>query len=207
MKVICVGWNYRRHATELGAPATATPEKPTIFLKPETAILKDGKPVYIPNFTRQLEYEVELIVRINRLGKGIAEKFASRYYAEVGLGIDFTARDMQREARTAGEPWDLCKGFDCSAPISNFIPLSELGGDVQNLHFRLDIDGKTVQEGWSGDMVHSVDAIIAYISEFYTIKIGDILFTGTPEGVGAVQIGNHLEGWLEGRKMLDFYIK
>lgn len=207
MKIICVGWNYRKHAAELKAADATIAAHPTIFLKPETALLKDGKPVYIPDFTKQLEYELELTVKINRLGKGIAEKFASRYYAEVGLGIDFTARDMQHAARGKGEPWDLCKGFDCSAPISNFIPLDELGGDVQNLHFRLDIDGHTVQEGWSGDMIHTVDAIISYTSTFYTLKIGDIFFTGTPEGVGAVQIGNHLEGWLEGRKMLDFYIK
>lgn len=205
MKVLCVGWNYKQHCRELGGNTVST--HPTIFLKPETAILKDNKPVYIPDFTNQLEYEIELIVKINRLGKGIAEKFASRYYAEVGLGIDFTARDLQKEARECGEPWDICKGFDGSAPISEFIPLAELGGEVQNLSFRLDIDGKTVQNGHTSDMIHSVDAIISYVSQFYTLKIGDILFTGTPEGVGAVKIGNHLEGWLEGRKLLDFYIK
>lgn len=206
MKIICVGWNYGKHARELGA-GTEKPLNPTIFLKPETALLKDGKPVYIPDFTSQLEYEVELVVKINRLGRGISEKFASRYYAEVGLGIDFTARDMQNEARTTGSPWDLCKGFDCSAPISNFVPLDELGGDVQNLRFSLDIDGRTVQSGFSGDMIFSVDKIIAYASEFYTLKIGDLIFTGTPAGTGPVSIGNHLEGWLEGRKMLDFHIK
>ncbi|MCQ2336218.1 MAG: fumarylacetoacetate hydrolase family protein [Paludibacteraceae bacterium] len=197
MKIICIDNNY-------GSSALACP---TIFLKPETALLKDNKPVYIPDFTESLEYEVEVTIRINRLGKGIAEKFANRYYAEVGLGIDFTARDMQMEACSSGEPWDLCKGFDCSAPISKFIPLTDLGGDVQNLDFRLDIDGKTVQSGNTKDMIFSVDKIISYISRFYTIKIGDILFTGTPSGVGAVSIGNHLEGWLCGRKMLDFYIK
>lgn len=206
MKIICVGWNYGKHARELGAD-TEKPQQPTIFLKPETALLKDGKPVYIPDFTNQLEYETELVVKINRLGRGISEKFASRYYAEVGLGIDFTARDMQNEARRTGAPWDLCKGFDCSTPISNFIPLEELGGDVQNLNFSLDIDGNTVQKGYSGDMIFSVDKIIAYVSEFYTLKIGDLIFTGTPVGVGPVKIGNHLEGWLEGRKMLDFHIK
>lgn len=205
MKVLCVGWNYKQHCRELGGNTVST--HPTIFLKPETAILKDNKPVYIPDFTNQLEYEIELIVKINRLGKGIAEKFASRYYAEVGLGIDFTARDLQKEARECGEPWDICKGFDSSAPISEFIPLADLGGDIQNLNFRLDIDGKTVQNGHTSDMIHSVDAIISYVSQFYTLKIGDIFFTGTPEGVGAVKIGNHLEGWLEGRKLLDFYIK
>lgn len=205
MKVLCVGWNYKQHCRELGGNTAST--HPTIFLKPETAILKDNKPIYIPDFTNQMEYEVELIVKINRLGKGIAEKFASRYYAEVGLGIDFTARDLQKEARECGEPWDICKGFDGSAPISEFIPLADLGGDIQNLNFRLDIDGKTVQNGHTSDMIHSVDAIISYVSQFYTLKIGDIFFTGTPEGVGAVKIGNHLEGWLEGRKLLDFYIK
>ncbi len=205
MKVLCVGWNYKQHCKELGG--NTTPTSPTIFLKPETAILKDNKPVYIPDFTNRLEYEIELIVKINRLGKGIAEKFASRYYSEVGIGIDFTARDMQASARKDGEPWDLCKGFDCSAPISNFISLEELGGDISNLNFRLDIDGKTVQKGFSGDMFFSVDKIISYLSEFYTLKIGDIIFTGTPEGIGPVSIGNHLEGWLEGRKLIDFYIK
>lgn len=206
MKIICVGWNYRLHARELGAE-TEKPLHPTIFLKPETALLKDNKPLYIPDFTKQLEYEVELVVKINRLGKGISEKFASRYYSEVGLGIDFTARDMQNIARTTGAPWDLCKGFDGSAPISNFISLEELGGDVQNLNFSLDKNGKRVQQGYSGDMIFSVDAIIAYISEFYTLKIGDIIFTGTPVGTASVQIGDRLEGWLEGRKMIDFTIK
>lgn len=209
MKIICVGWNYGKHAKELGAANTDSykPQNPTIFLKPETALLKDNKPVYIPNFTNQLEYEVELIVKINRLGKGISEKFASRYYSEVGLGVDFTARDMQKKAREEGAPWDLCKGFDSSAPISNFIPLEEFGKDIQDLHFRLDINGNTVQSGYTGDMIFSVNTIISYISTFYTMKIGDILFTGTPSGVGAVSIGDHLEGWLEGRKMFDFFIK
>lgn len=206
MKIICIGWNYGRHAMELGAEA-GKPSHPVIFLKPETAILKDNKPVYIPDFTQQLDYEVEIVVKINRLGKGISEKFASRYYSEVGLGIDFTARDMQNNARRSGSPWDLCKGFDGSAPISCFIPLEELGGNIQNLDFRLDVDGSTVQNGNSRDMIFSVDEIISFVSRFYTLKIGDLIFTGTPAGVGPVKIGNHLEGWLEGRKMLDFHIK
>jgi len=206
MKVICVGWNYGKHASELGAESNIE-SNPTIFLKPETAILKDNKPVYIPFFTEQLEYELELIVRINRLGKGISEKFASRYYSEIGLGIDFTARDMQEIARKNGSPWDLCKGFDSSAPISEFIELSRFGGDIKNLNFKLFLNGNCVQKGFSGDMIFSVDKIISYTSQFYTLKIGDILFTGTPEGVGKVKIGDHLEAWLEEKKMLDFYIK
>ncbi len=205
MKIICVGWNYEHHSKE--HKGLTVRKHPVIFLKPETALLKDNKPVYIPDFTDRLEYELEVTVKINRLGKGIAEKFANRYYAEVGLGIDFTARDMQCEARSNGEPWDLSKGFDCSAPISGFVPLSSLGGDVQNLDFRLDIDGKCVQNGNTKDMTFSVDSIISYISRYYTLKIGDILFTGSPDSVGAVSIGNHLEGWLCGRKLLDFYIK
>jgi 2-keto-4-pentenoate hydratase/2-oxohepta-3-ene-1,7-dioic acid hydratase in catechol pathway len=154
----------------------------------------------------QIDYELEVVIRIDRLGKGIAEKFASRYYTEVGLGIDFTARDMQQQARQAGDPWDLCKGFDNSATISEFYPLTDFG-TIDNLHFRLDINGETVQQGYTGDMLFKPDSIIAYVSRYYTLKIGDLLFTGTPSGVGAVKQGDRLQAYLEDKLLLDFEIK
>ena len=203
MKVICVGWNYPAHNQELAGP---TPNKPTIFCKPDAALLKQNKPFYIPDFMGQIDYELEVVIRIDRLGKGIAEKFASRYYTEVGLGIDFTARDMQQQARQAGEPWDLCKGFDNSAAISEFYPLTDFG-TIDNLHFRLDINGETVQQGYTGDMLFKPDSIIAYVSRYYTLKIGDLLFTGTPSGVGAVKQGDRLQAYLEDKLLLDFEIK
>lgn len=203
MKVICVGWNYPAHNQELVGP---TPNKPTIFCKPDSALLKQNKPFYVPDFMGQIDYELEVVIRIDRLGKGIAEKFASRYYTEVGLGIDFTARDMQQQARQAGEPWDLCKGFDNSAAISEFYPLTDFG-TIDNLHFRLDINGETVQQGYTGDMLFKPDSIIAYVSRYYTLKIGDLLFTGTPSGVGAVKQGDRLQAYLEDKLLLDFEIK
>lgn len=203
MKVICVGWNYPAHNQELAGP---THNKPTIFCKPDSALLKQNKPFYVPDFMGQIDYELEVVIRIDRLGKGIAEKFASRYYTEVGLGIDFTARDMQQQARQAGEPWDLCKGFDNSAAISEFYPLTDFG-TIDNLHFRLDINGETVQQGYTGDMLFKPDSIIAYVSRYYTLKIGDLLFTGTPSGVGAVKQGDRLQAYLEDKLLLDFEIK
>ena len=203
MKVICIGWNYPAHNQELAGP---TPNKPTIFCKPDSALLKQNKPFYVPDFMGQIDYELEVVIRIDRLGKGIAEKFASRYYTEVGLGIDFTARDMQQQARQAGEPWDLCKGFDNSAAISEFYPLTDFG-TIDNLHIRLDINGETVQQGYTGDMLFKPDSIIAYVSRYYTLKIGDLLFTGTPSGVGAVKQGDRLQAYLEDKLLLDFEIK
>lgn len=203
MKVICIGWNYPAHNSEMQAQPPATP---TVFCKPDSALLKQNKPFYVPNFMGQIDYELEVVVKINRLGKGIAPKFASRYYAEVGLGIDFTARDMQAQARANGQPWDLCKGFDNSAAISEFYPISQFG-TIDNLHFRLDIDGVTVQQGYTGDMLFSPDDLIAYVSQYYTLKIGDLLFTGTPQGVGPVRPGNRLQAYLENQLLLDFEIK
>ena len=170
-------------------------------MKPDSAILKDGKPFFIPDFSNEVHYETELVVRINRLGKNIASRFAHRYYDAVTVGIDFTARDLQRRFREAGNPWELCKGFDSSAAIGTFVPVERLA-DVQNLHFHLDIDGKTVQQGHTADMLFRIDDIIAYVSRFVTLKIGDLLFTGTPVGVGPVSIGQHLEGYLETEKLL-----
>lgn len=205
MKIIAVGMNYVAHCHELHAEEKL-PEEPVIFLKPDSALLKEGKPFFIPDFSRQVDYETELVVRISRLGKNIAERFAHRYYDAVTVGIDFTARDLQRRFRAEGKPWELCKGFDSSAAIGNFVPIDRFK-DIQQLSFRLDIDGQTVQSGCTSDMIFRVDEIIAYVSRFYTLKIGDLLYTGTPVGVGPVSIGQHLEGYLENEKLLDFYIR
>lgn len=205
MKIIAIGMNYQLHCHELHA-GEALPQEPVIFMKPDSALLKDGKPFFIPDFSEQVDYEAELVVRINRLGKNIAERFAHRYYDAVTVGIDFTARDLQRKYRAEGKPWELCKGFDNSAAIGDWIPVERFK-DIQQLNFHLDIDGKTVQRGYAGDMLFKIDQIIAYVSRFCTLKIGDLLFTGTPVGVGPVQVNNHLEGYLEDEKVLDFYIR
>lgn len=205
MKIIVIGMNYQLHCHELHA-GEALPQEPVIFMKPDSALLKDGKPFFIPDFSEQVDYETELVVRINRLGKNIAERFAHRYYDAVTVGIDFTARDLQRKYRAEGKPWELCKGFDNSAAIGDWIPVERFK-DIQQLNFHLDIDGKTVQRGYAGDMLFKIDQIIAYVSRFCTLKIGDLLFTGTPVGVGPVQVNNHLEGYLEDEKVLDFYIR
>lgn len=205
MKIIAIGMNYQLHCHELHA-GEALPQEPVIFMKPDSALLKDGKPFFIPDFSEQVDYETELVVRINRLGKNIAERFAHRYYDAVTVGIDFTARDLQRKYRAEGKPWELCKGFDNSAAIGDWIPVERFK-DIQQLNFHLDIDGKTVQRGYAGDMLFKIDQIIAYVSRFCTLKIGDLLFTGTPAGVGPVQVNNHLEGYLEDEKVLDFYIR
>lgn len=205
MKILAVGMNYARHNEELGHRAVNS--EPVIFLKPDSAILKDGKPFFLPDFSNEVHYETEVVVRICRLGKHIAPRFAHRYYDAVTVGIDFTARDLQRKFREAGNPWELCKGFDNSAAIGDFISLEQAGGDVQNLDFHLDIDGKEVQRGNTADMLFRVDDIIAYVSRFMTLKIGDLLFTGTPAGVGPVSIGQHLQGYLGEEKLLDFHIR
>ena len=205
MKIIAVGMNYARHNEELGH--TLENKEPVIFMKPDSAILKDGKPFFIPDFSNEVHYETELVVRINRLGKNIASRFAHRYYDAVTVGIDFTARDLQRKFREAGNPWELCKGFDNSAAIGTFISLEQAGGDLQNLDFHLDIDGCEVQRGNTADMLFKIDDIIAYVSRFMTLKIGDLLFTGTPAGVGPVSVGQHLQGYLGEEKLLDFHIR
>ena len=205
MKIIAVGMNYAEHNKEF-KNTLLVPEKPVIFMKPDSAILKDGKPFFIPEFTQRVDYETELVVRICRLGKHIAPRFAHRYYDAVTVGIDFTARDLQEDFRAKGLPWELCKGFDDSAVLGEFVPMEKFS-DVQNLHFHLDIDGETVQRGHTADMLFKVDEIIAYVSQFCTLKIGDILFTGTPVGVGPVSVGQHLQGYLEGEKLLDFYVR
>lgn len=205
MKIIAVGMNYAAHCQELHA-AEELPKEPVIFMKPDSALLKDGKPFFIPDFSEQIDYETELVVRICRLGKNIAPRFAHRYYDAVTVGIDFTARDLQRKFRSGGMPWELSKGFDNSAVIGDFVPVNHFK-DVQNLDFHLNIDGVKVQQGNTRDMIFKIDNLIAYISRFYTLKIGDLLYTGTPVGVGPVKIGQHLEGYLEGEKLLDFNIR
>ena len=205
MKIIAIGMNYPLHCKELHANE-ALPEEPVIFMKPDSALLKDSKPFFIPDFSKQIDYETELVVRINRLGKNIAERFAHRYYDAVTVGIDFTARDLQNNYRAKGLPWELSKGFDNSAAIGDWVPVERFA-DVNDLHFHLDIDGKTVQNGQTSDMLFKIDQIIAYVSQFCTLKIGDMIFTGTPVGVGPVSIDNHLEGYLENDKVLDFYIR
>ena len=205
MKIIAVGMNYVEHCHELHADEKL-PEEPVIFLKPDSALLKDGKPFFIPDFSKQVDYETELVVRISRLGKNIAPRFAHRYYDAVTVGIDFTARDLQRKFRAEGKPWELCKGFDNSAVIGDFVPVNRFK-NVQNLDFNLNIDGNKVQQGNTCNMIFKIDEIIAYVSQFYTLKIGDLLYTGTPVGVGPVRIGQHLEGYLEGEKLLDFYVR
>lgn len=205
MKIIAVGMNYALHNRELDH--TQENREPVIFLKPDSAILKDGKPFFIPDFSTEVHYEAEVVVRICRLGKHIAPRFARRYYDAVTVGIDFTARDLQRRFRECGNPWELCKGFDNSAAIGTFLPLEQAGGDVQALDFRLTVDDREVQHGNTRDMLFRVDDIIAYVSRFMTLKIGDLLFTGTPAGVGPVSIGQHLQGYLGEEKVLDFNIR
>ena len=205
MKIFAVGMNYIQHNKELDG-ALYKPERPVIFTKADSALLKGGKPFFVPDWSEQVDYETELVVRICRLGKGISERFAHRYYDAVTVGIDFTARDWQREARQKGLPWEICKGFDGSAAIGEWVDMAALH-DIQTLHFRLDINGRTVQEGFTGDMLYRVDELVSYISQFFTLKTGDLLYTGTPVGVGPVHIDDHLEGWLEGRKVLEMNCK
>lgn len=197
--------NYAQHNKELDG-TLYKPETPVIFTKADSALLKDHKPFFIPDWCEQVDYETEIVVRICRLGKGIPERFAHRYYDAVTVGIDFTARDWQRKFRSQGLPWELCKGFDGSAAIGEWVP-KERFRDIQALPFHLDINGKTVQEGCTADMLFRIDELIAYISQFFTLKTGDILYTGTPVGVGPVHIDDHLEGFIEDLKVMEFNCK
>ncbi|MCB0762100.1 MAG: fumarylacetoacetate hydrolase family protein [Flavobacteriales bacterium] len=205
MKIICIGRNYAEHAAELGNQA---PSEPMFFLKPDSAILPHRTPLYIPEWTHDLHYEVELVFRINRLGKYIEPRFANKYYNEVGIGIDFTARDIQQKCKEKGHPWEKAKAFDGSAAVSrHFLSLEELGKPVQELRFSLEKNGEIVQEGFAGDMIFSVDTLIGYVSQYMTFKIGDLLFTGTPSGVGPVTAGDTLVCKLEGKEMLKVNVK
>jgi 2-keto-4-pentenoate hydratase/2-oxohepta-3-ene-1,7-dioic acid hydratase in catechol pathway len=203
MKIIAIGRNYAEHAKELNNPV---PSMPVIFMKPDTAILKDNKPFYHPEFSSDIHHEIELLLKISKEGKHIAEKFAGNYFEEIGLGIDFTARDIQQRHKEKGLPWELAKAFDNSAPISKFIPKSNFK-DLNSLNIRLDLNGKTVQSGNTKDLLFSYEYIIAFVSKYITLKKGDLIFTGTPQGVGKVSIGDHLAGYLEDEKLLDFDIR
>ena len=203
MKIICIGRNYADHAKEM---KSELPTEPIFFLKPDTALLKNGNPFFYPEFTKDLHYECELVVQIQKVGKNIAEKFAPKYYSKVTLGIDFTARDLQQNCKEKGLPWEIAKAFEHSAPLSNkFIEISSL--DFENLTFELYKNGEKVQTGHTSDMIFSIDKLIAYVSKFMTLKTGDLLFTGTPAGVGPVQIGDKLEGFLNEEMMFEFNIR
>ena len=197
--------NYAQHNKELDGALYKT-EAPVIFMKPDSSLLKTGKPFFVPDHLGRIDYEAEVVVRICRLGKTIPERFAHRYYDAVTVGIDFTAREVQQQARKAGHPWTLCKGFDGAAAIGEWVP-KEKFLDVQSLQFHLDKNGETVQQGFTGNMLYRVDELISYISQYFTLKTGDLLYTGTPAGVGPVAIGDHLEGWIEERKVLELNVR
>ncbi len=203
MKLICVGRNYVDHIHELN---NEQPDDPVIFLKPETALPLRHEPFFYPDFSKDVHHEVEVLVKINRVGKNIDQKFAHKYYDEIGVGIDFTARDVQSKLKAKGLPWELAKAFNGSAPISNFIPKTEFP-DLQNLNFRLDVNGQTRQQGNTSLMLFKIDYLISFVSRYFLLQQGDILFTGTPKGVGPVQIGDTLTCFLEDRPMLTVDVK
>jgi acylpyruvate hydrolase len=195
--------NYVAHVQEFDS---VIPSEPIFFMKHENCIVRNNKPFYLPDFSDDIHHEIEIVLKISRVGKNIDVKFAHRYFDEIGLGIDFTARDLQKKAKDHGNPWEISKAFDHSAPLSEFVPVSEFE-DVNKLRFHLDVNGTTVQDGNTELMIFPLDVQISYISRYITLKTGDFLFTGTPDGVGQVKVGDHLEAWLEGRKMLDFEVK
>ena len=205
MKIFAIGLNYPQHDKELNETLYKG-ESPVIFTKADSSLLKDGKPFFVPDDMGRIDYETEIVVRICRLGKAIPACFAYRYYDAVTVGIDFTARDLQKQLREKGLPWELCKGFDGAATIGNWVPVDKFR-NIQALQFHLDINGKTVQQGCTSDMLFKIDEIIEYISKYFTLKTGDIIYTGTPVGVGPVNIDDHLEGYIEDRKVLEFNIK
>jgi 2-keto-4-pentenoate hydratase/2-oxohepta-3-ene-1,7-dioic acid hydratase in catechol pathway len=201
MKIICIGRNYAEHAKEMKAEL---PKEPVFFMKPETALLKE-EDFYFPDFTKELHHEIELVLKICKVGKSIQPEFADKYYNEIGLGIDFTARDMQANCKAKGLPWEIAKAFDNSAPIGGFINKQDL--DLNNINFSLTINGQTKQVGNSNDLIFTFNQVIAYVSKFVTLKVGDLIYTGTPEGVGPVAIGDKLEGYINGNKLLNINIK
>ena len=205
MKIFAIGLNYPQHNKELNETLYKG-ESPVIFTKADSSLLKDGKPFFVPDDMGRIDYETEIVVRICRLGKAIPACVAYRYYDAVTVGIDFTARDLQKRLREKGLPWELCKGFDGAATIGNWVPVDKFR-NIQALQFHLDINGKTVQQGCTSDMLFKIDEIIEYISKYFTLKTGDIIYTGTPVGVGPVNIDDHLEGYIEDRKVLEFNIK
>jgi 2-keto-4-pentenoate hydratase/2-oxohepta-3-ene-1,7-dioic acid hydratase (catechol pathway) len=203
MKIVCIGRNYSEHAKELN---NAVPDEPVIFMKPKSALVLPGKPVYYPEFTDDLHYECELVVRINKNGKFIQEKFAHKYYNEVSVGLDFTARDVQQKQKNKGLPWEIAKAFDNSAVVGSFVPVTE-SMDMNNISFQLMMNNKVVQHGNTGDMIFSINQIIAYVSQYFTLNIGDLIYTGTPAGVGPVTLQDKLEGYLEGQKLFEVEIR
>jgi len=210
MKILAVGMNYAAHIDELhnkNGGNALIPVEPVIFSKPDSAIIQPGKPFFVPDFAERFDYETEIVVRINRAGKDISERFAHRYYDEVTVGIDFTARDLQQKLRAKRMPWELCKGFDGSAGVGKFIKVETLNTDVQHLDFHLKKNGETVQHGNTGDMLFTIDQIIAYASRFFMLKTGDLIYTGTPPGVGPVQEGDVLDGFIGERQLLHLRIK
>ncbi len=205
MKIFAIGMNYAQHNKELDG-TLYKPKTPVVFTKADSALLKDRKPFFVPDFMGRIDYEAELVVRISRLGKCISQRFAHRYYDAVTVGIDFTARDLQQKLRAEGKPWDLCKGFDGAAAVGEWLPIERFRS-VDALHFRLDKNQQTVQEACTSDLLFKVDELIAYISRFFTLKTGDLIYTGTPAGVGPVNINDLLEGYLEEQKVLEVRCK
>lgn len=203
MKIICIGRNYAAHIEELRNEA---PGNPVVFLKPDTSLLKNGNPFYYPDFSTNIHHEVELVLKISKEGKYIQKKFANRYFDEIGLGIDFTARDLQDQCKAKGLPWEISKAFNGSAPIGEFIPVSEFA-DLKDIDFHLTINGAEKQKGNTAFMLFDFGIIIEYVSQFFTLKKGDLIYTGTPAGVGPVQVGDRLEGFIGTKKMLDFEVK
>lgn len=204
MKILCVVRNYAPHAKEM---QSAVPQEPVFFMKPDSALNNKQTPFFYPDFSQDVQHEIELVVRIDRLGKCIQPQFAHKYYSSVALGIDFTARDVQKGFKERSMPWLLAKGFDGSAVMGPFVPIEEFGKSINDLSFDLRRNGEVVQQGNSGDMIFDVDHLIAYVSRFITLRTGDLIYTGTPAGVGPVQIGDHLEGTIEGRQMLSIDVK
>ena len=203
MKILCIGMNYPSHVKEMSA--LLSPEL-VVFSKPESALLQNNKPFFYPDFSTDIQYETEIVVKIDRLGKNIAPKFAHRYYSEITVGIDFTARDLQKRCKEKGHPWEIAKAFDHSAPVGRMVAKNNFA-DIQNINFHLDFNGTTVQKSNTKDMIFTVDQIIAHVSKFFTLKIGDLIYTGTPHGVGPVKIGDHLQAYLEDELVLDFKVK
>jgi len=203
MKIICIGRNYKEHIKELNSPI---PSEPVFFMKPDSSLLLGDKPFFLPEFSKEIHHEVEMVVKINRIGKNIDKQFAHRYYNEITAGIDFTARDLQNKCRKEGNPWEIAKAFDGSAVLGKFLSLL-LFGDIKKISFHLNVNDKTVQQGNTADMLFDVDSIISYVSQFITLKIGDLIFTGTPAGVGPVAVNDHLEGFIEDRKVFDIVVK
>lgn len=203
MKIICIGRNYAAHAKELNNPL---PAEPVIFMKPDTALIENNQPFYYPDFTQDLHHEVEIVLRICKQGKHIEEKFANKYYDKIGIGIDFTARDLQDKCKAKGLPWERAKAFDGSAPLGRFIDKSDIK-DLNNLNFHLLLNGNEVQKGCTADLIFSFDRVVSEISRFVTLRTGDLIYTGTPEGVGPVKVGDKLEAFIENQQLLSFEIK